>query len=73
MIQAANTAVHHDDRMKRFYEQVKQRHGGNHPIVITHVANRMIMIIWNMLTTMTPYSTRNNELYQRKLKKISNA
>ena len=73
MIQAANTAVRHDDRMKRFYEQVKQRHGGNHPIAITHVANKMITIIWNMLTTMTLYSTRNNELYKRKLKKISNA
>ena len=73
MIQAANTAVRHDDRMKRFYEQVKQRHGGNHPIAITHVANKMITIIWHMLTTMTAHSTKNNELYQKKLKKISDA
>ena len=73
MIQAANTAVRHDARMKRFYEQVKQRHGGNHPIAITHVANKMITIIWHMLTTMTAHSTKNNELYQKKLKKISDA
>ena len=73
MIQATNTAVRHDDRMKRFYEQVKQRHGGNHPIAITHVANKMITIIWHMLTTMTAYSTKNSELYQKKLKKISDA
>ena len=73
MIQAANTAVRHDGRMKSFYEQVKQRHGGNHPIAITHVANKMITVIWTMLTTMTPYPTRNNEPYQGKLKKISSA
>ena len=42
MIQAANVAVRHDDRLKWFYQNAKTRHGGNHPIAITHVANKMV-------------------------------
>ena len=50
MIQAANVAVRYDDRLKWFYQNAKTRHGGNHPIAITHVANKMVRIIWKMLT-----------------------
>ncbi len=47
MIQAANTAVRTDDRMKKHYAKIVKRHG--HSIAITHVANKMIRIMWYML------------------------
>ena len=48
MIQAANTASRTDDRLKKYYMKIAKRHG--HHIAITHVANKMIRIIWAMLT-----------------------
>ena len=71
MIQAANTASVHDDRMKKFYEKVKARNGGRHAIAITHVANKMLRIIWAMLTTNRLYSSCNAKLYAKKLKRIT--
>jgi transposase len=48
MIQAANTAaVRTDDSMKKYYAKMVKRHG--HGIAITHVANKMIRIMWYML------------------------
>ncbi len=72
MIQAANVAVRHDDRLKWFYQNAKARHGGNHPIAITHVANKMVRIIWKMLTAREPYESRNADRYARKLKRMKN-
>ena len=63
MIQAANVAVHHDDRLKLFYQKAKARHGDNHPIAITHVANKMVRIIWKMLTAREPYESHNADRY----------
>ena len=37
-------------------------------IAITHVANKMIKIIWHMLTSRALYENRNEKLYQKKLK-----
>ena len=72
MIQAANVAVRHDYRLKWFYQNAKARHGGNHPIAITHVANKMVRIIWKMLTAKEPYESRNADRYARKLKRMKN-
>ena len=72
MIQAANVAVRYDDRLKWFYQNAKARHGGNHPIAITHVANKMVRIIWKMLTAREPYESRNADRYARKLKRMEN-
>ena len=72
MIQAANVAVRHDDRLKTFYQKAKIRHGGNHPIAITHVANKMVRIIWKMLTAKEPYEPCNADRYARKLKRMKN-
>ena len=44
LIQAANTAVRADARMKKYYTKIVKRHG--HSIAITHVANKMIRIMW---------------------------
>jgi transposase len=68
MIQAANTAVRTDDRMKKYYTKMVKRHG--HSIAITHVANKMIRIMWYMLKNKENYKDGKDELYQRKLKRI---
>ena len=69
MIQAANTtAVRTDDRMKKYYAKIVKRHG--HSIAITHVANKMIRIMWYMLKNKETYKDGKPESYQRKLKRI---
>ena len=70
MIQAANVAVRHDDRLNLFYLKTKIRHGGNHPIAITHVANKMVRIIWKMLTAKEPYESHNASRYARKMRRM---
>jgi hypothetical protein len=47
LIQAANTAARKDDRLRKFYLRIAKRHV--HNIAITHVANKMVTIIWHML------------------------
>ena len=59
LVQAANTAAIHDDRLRDFYERCKKRHGGKHVIAITHVANKMLRIIWAMLALREPYRSHN--------------
>ena len=48
---------------------MRKRH--MHNIAITHVANKMMVIIWHMLTDRTLYKERKDRLYQKKLKKMS--
>ena len=68
MIQCARVAVMHDDRMKAYYERLKKR---NRPsVAITHVANKMLTIIWHMLTRNELYKERNENLYRAKIKKV---
>lgn len=68
MVQAANTAARTDDRMRRFYLKVVKRHG--HNIAITHVANKMMTIIWHMLVFKKLYQQRKDKYYKEKLKRI---
>lgn len=68
MIQAANTAARTDQRMRQFYLRIAKKHG--HNVSITHVANKMMIIIWHMLTHKRLYNERREELYRKKLKKI---
>ena len=70
LVQAANVASMHDDRLKEFYERCKKRRGGKHVIAITHVANKMIRIIWAMLTLREPYKSHNVQRYDRKIKRM---
>jgi len=69
MVQSANVAARYDDRMRSFYLRVRKRHG--HTIAVTHVANKMLTIIWHMMSTDTLYTQRKEELYQKKLKKMN--
>ena len=71
LIQAAHVAVLYDGRMRDYYERVKKTHHSS--IAITHVANKMIKIIWHMLTSRDLYRDRNEKLYQKKLKRIDAA
>ena len=48
LIQAAHVAVLYDCRMRDYYERMKKTHHSS--IAITHAANKMIKIIWHMLT-----------------------
>jgi len=70
MTQAANVASFKDDRMKTVYERTRKKHP--HAVAITHVANKMGMIIWHLLDGETLYNERKESLYMRKLKRIEN-
>ena len=71
LIQTAHVAVLYDGRMRDYYERMKKTHHSS--IAITHVANKMIKIIWHMLTSRDLYRDRNEKLYQKKLKRIDAA
>jgi transposase len=68
MTQVANVAAQRDPRMKAYYEKIVKRH--HHNVAITHVANKMLRILWYMLTEDTLYNERNERLYASKLKRL---
>lgn len=70
LCQCANVAAMHDSRMKKVYESAKRRHGGKHVLAIVVVAHKMMHIAWHMLTTKTPYSSRNETLYETQLEQL---
>jgi hypothetical protein len=59
----------HDERMRAFYERVKQRRGDQKAIVAT--ASKMLKIIWFMLTRREPYQSRNRRRYEEKLNSMA--
>jgi transposase len=68
MTQVANVAVRSDPRMKEYYDRIVKRH--HHNVAITHVANKMLKILWHMLTEDTLYNERKEKLYTSKLKRL---
>jgi len=70
MVEAARVAVSHDDRLKRFYERVKRRRGDQKAIIA--VANKMLKIVWFMLTRREHYQSANQKRYERKLNSLVN-
>lgn len=68
MVESARIAVNHDPRLRAFYERVKYRRGDQKAIVAT--ANKMLKIIWTMLSRREPYESRNEQSYGRKLNLI---
>jgi transposase len=63
-IQAANTtAVRVDNRMKKDYTKIVKRHS-HHSVAITHVANKMIRIMWYMLKNKENYKDGKQETAQ---------
>jgi transposase len=69
MSEAANAAALFDHRMKSLYERKLRRHP--HNIAVTHVANKMLRILWFMLTNNQLYNERNEKLYSSKLKRMA--
>lgn len=69
MTEVANAAALHDPRMSAYYQRIAKRH--HHNVAITHVANKMLRILWHMLTEKRLYNERRNELYALKLKRLA--
>jgi transposase len=65
MVEAAGVAVNHDPRMRSFYERVKHRRGDQKAIVA--VANKMLKVIWFILTRKELCESGNQKRYQQKL------
>ena len=63
LIQAAHVAVLYDGRMRDYYERMKKTHHSS--IAITHVANKMIKIIWYMLTKRTLRGQKRETLSEK--------
>lgn len=70
MVEAARVAVNHDDRLRLFYERVKHRRGDQKAIIA--VANKMLKIVWFMLTRREAYESANQKRYERKLNSLVN-
>jgi transposase len=68
MVEAARVASNHDARLRAFYERVKQRRGDQKAVVA--LANKMLKIIWFMLTWKEEYESANEKSYARKLNSL---
>lgn len=68
MVEAARSAVRHDERMRVFYERVKRRRGDGKAVVA--VACKMLKVIWFMLSRREVYQSRNEGRYGVKLKSL---
>lgn len=68
MVEAARVAVNHDQKLKEFYAKVASRRGDQKAIIV--VANKMLKIIWVMLTRREPYQSRNESRYKEKLNRL---
>lgn len=69
IVQAAHIAAMHDPRMKEYYERNAKKMHKNKAAV--KVANKMMTIIWHMLTNKQMYMQRNDRLYCDKINKMS--
>lgn len=68
IVEAANTAKTHDERLKAFYERIASRRGPQKARVAT--GKEMLVIIWYMLTRNESYRGMNKEATVRKYKKM---
>ncbi len=73
MCEVANIAMQYDPKMKAIYESARKRHADKHALAIVVVANKMVTIMWHMLHTRLPYQSRNDKLYQKKLRTMKRA
>ena len=58
----------YDNRISKFYRRIASRRGPQKAKVAA--AKEMLVIIWHMLTKKEPYRTMNNDLVQRKYKRM---
>ncbi|MCW4045523.1 MAG: IS110 family transposase [Candidatus Bathyarchaeota archaeon] len=69
MVESARVASVHDPRLRAFYERVRERRGDQKAIVA--VANKMLKIIWFMLTKREEYESANKKRYAKKLNSLN--
>jgi transposase len=69
MVESARVATVYDPRLKAFYERVAKRRGDQKAVVA--VANKMLKIIWFMLTRKEPYESVDEGKYAKKLKSLN--
>ncbi|MDE1767687.1 MAG: IS110 family transposase, partial [Thaumarchaeota archaeon] len=69
MVEAAQTTIHSDERIGRFYSRIATRRGPQK--VKVAAAKEMLVIIRHMLQNMEPYRTQNEELTERKYKRMA--
>lgn len=69
MVEAARVATVFDPRLRAFYERVKARRGDQKAVVA--VANKMLKIIWFMLTRKEPYESVDEVRYAKKLNSLN--
>ncbi|MGB8934149.1 MAG: hypothetical protein WCC17_03475 [Candidatus Nitrosopolaris sp.] len=63
-MESATTAIICHDRISKFYRRIASRRGTQ------KAAKEMLVIIWHMLTKNEPNRTMNNDLVQRKYKRM---
>jgi transposase len=68
MVEAARVAIQHDEKLGTFYKRVRERRGDQKAAVA--VANKMLKIIWTMLTRREAYGCVNEKRFGIKLKSI---
>jgi hypothetical protein len=68
VVEAARTAVRCDERFGEFYGRVKARRGGQKTVVA--VANKMLKVVWVMLTRRETYGGVNRRRYEEKLNRV---
>ena len=69
MVEAARVASVYDPRLKAFYERVAARRGDQKAVVA--VANKMLKIIWFMLTRKEVYESVDEKRYGKKLNSLN--
>lgn len=65
IVESARVASNFDPRLRDFYERVKARRGDQKAVVA--VANKMLKIIWFMLSRKEAYESANGKRYSKKL------
>jgi transposase len=68
MVQVAHSASRHDPEMRKIYLRTRRRHG--HQKAVVRVANKMLRIIWCMLTRGEPCRHGKEGLFEYKLKRM---
>ena len=68
LIQCAHTARMYDPRMRRLYERVERRKGGK--CAVATVAHEMARVMYYMLKRGEPYRGVNENLWEKKLKRM---
>jgi len=68
MVEAARSAVRHNERMRVFYERVKRRKSDGKAVVA--MACKILNVVWFMLNRREMYRSKNEVRYGVRLKAL---